>query len=196
MKRIIKKLLTIFYHPIVSVIFYFKGFKDFTIGPRMQINSFKYISGQRGIAIGRDSRFMFVGEYCGQSYNPYLKIGKAVSIGNRFTALCGAPIVLEDNCLIASDVLITSENHGTNPEAAESYSQIPLSVAPVTIGAGTWIGEKVSIMPGVCLGERCIVGAGAVVTRSFPAYCMIGGIPARVLKQYDTKEHAWVKATA
>lgn len=195
MKKAIKFILTVIFHPIVTVAFFRRGFRNFTIGEKMQINTFKYISGQNGISIGKDSRFMFVDEYCGKPCNPSLIIGKSVCIGNRFTALCGAPIELGDNCLIASDVLITSENHGINPEESDSYSKTPLSVAPVMIGEGVWIGEKACIMPGVSLGKRCIVGAGAVVTHSFPPYCIIGGIPAKVIKRYNFSKHQWEKAT-
>lgn len=81
--------------------------------------------------------------------------------------LSGAPIKIEDNCLIASDVLITSEKHGTDLEMADSYAMTPLLCLPIEIGKGCWIGEKSTILPGVQLGERCIVAAGAVVTKSF-----------------------------
>lgn len=69
----------------------------------------------------------------------------------------------------------------------------PLVASPVTIGRGCWIGEKVSIMPGVVLGNKCVVGANSVVTKSFPDYCIIGGIPARIIKKYDFIEHRWVR---
>lgn len=48
------------------------------------------------------------------------------------------------------------------------------------------------IMPGVTLGKRCIVAAGAVVTKSFPDYSMIAGVPAKIIKKFDVATGAWV----
>lgn len=129
----------------------------------------------------------------GGVYKPSVEIGTNVCIGSGFSALSAAPIVIEDNCLFASNIIVTSENHGMNPEIADSYADTPLEGKPVYIGKGCWIGEKASIMPGVTLGDRCIVAANAVVTKSFPAYSLIGGVPARMMKRYDLKSHAWVK---
>lgn len=193
MKKIAKSILTFIYHPIVTICFLKKGIKRFVIGSRIQINSFKYLSISEGLNLGKDSRFMFVSEYHGGKYNPLLKIGKNVCIGNRFTILCAEPIIIEDNCLLASDVLITSENHGINPEISLSYSELPLTGECVKIGKGTWIGEKVSILPGVEIGEKCIIATGAVVTHSCPAYCMMAGVPARIIKRYDFDKHEWIK---
>jgi acetyltransferase-like isoleucine patch superfamily enzyme len=49
-------------------------------------------------------------------------------------------------------------------------------------------------MPGVALGDHCIVGANSTVTHSFPAYSMVGGSPARLLKQYCAEDRAWLPA--
>lgn len=49
----------------------------------------------------------------------------------------------------------------------------------VTIGNDVWIGTRSIIMPGVCIGNGVIVGAGAVVTRNVPDYAVVGGVPAR-----------------
>jgi acetyltransferase-like isoleucine patch superfamily enzyme len=53
---------------------------------------------------------------------------------------------------------------------------------PIVIGNDCWIGTRVIILPGVHLGNKCIVAAGAVVTRSFPDNSIIGGVPAKLIK--------------
>ena len=78
-----------------------------------------------------------------------------------------------------------------DPEYGESYGITPLISKQVIIGEGCWIGEKAIILPGVELGKRCIVAAGAVVTKSFPAYSLVGGVPAKVLKKYNFDYHSW-----
>lgn len=59
---------------------------------------------------------------------------------------------------------------------------------PVTIGNDCWIGAGAIILGGVTLGDNVTVAAGAVVTRSFPGDCIIGGVPARVIRKFNTRE--------
>ena len=54
---------------------------------------------------------------------------------------------------------------------------------PVKIGDDCWMGANAIILPGVELGKGCVVGAGSVVTKSFSEYSVVGGVPARLLKQ-------------
>ena len=93
--------------------------------------------------------------------------------------------------LIASNVLISSENHGTDPESDIPYSGQPLLSAPVFIGEGCWIGERVMILPGVTIGKKCIIGAASVVTKDVPDYCIALGSPAKVVKKYNFETHEW-----
>lgn len=192
LKRIVKKGLSFFSNPIKYTLLWIRGNRDFVIGSRFQINTTKYLKLGNNVSIGRDARFLFVSEYAGQTYEPSVEIGSNISIGNRFSALSAARIEIKDNNLIASDVLITSENHGIDLEKCRSYAESPLVGKEVIIGEGCWIGEKVSIMPGVTLGERCIVAANSVVTHSFGAGKMLAGAPARVIKHYDYDKHQWI----
>lgn len=193
MKWKIKTMLSFMWHPIVSSRFLVDGCSNFYLCKHLKINSVKLLTVGDEFYLGNNSRIHFIQNYHGKSYNPFLKIGKQVDIGQRFTALCAAPIVIEDNALLASDILITSENHGMDPESEQSYAKQPLIAKPIKIGKGCWIGEKVSIMPGVTLGEKVIVAANSVVTKSFPSYTLIGGVPAKVIKKYDFNQHKWVK---
>ena len=166
--------------------------RHFVIMPQMTINNMTKLTVGDNFYLGRNSRFLMVSSYKGIAYSSSVKIGKNVSIGNRFTALSASPITIGDDCLLASDILITSENHGMDPEKNASYADNPLDAAPVSIGNGCWIGEKAVILPGVSLGDKCIVAASSVVNKSFPSYTLIGGVPARVLKTYDFETHQWI----
>lgn len=80
---------------------------------------------------------------------------------------------------IASNVGIISGNH-------DLYDHSKHNVKPIYIDDYCWVGMNSVIMPGVKLGPRTIVGAGSVVTKSFPeGYCVIGGNPAKVIKNLD-----------
>lgn len=59
---------------------------------------------------------------------------------------------------------------------------------PITLGNNVWLGGGVVITPGVTLGDNVVVAAGSVVTKSFPANCVIGGNPAKVIKEIDVEE--------
>jgi acetyltransferase-like isoleucine patch superfamily enzyme len=62
----------------------------------------------------------------------------------------------------------------------------------VRLGPNCFIGYHAIILPGVQLGAHCIVGANSVVTKSFPAYCMIAGVPAKLIKKYSYKVNKWL----
>ena len=121
-------------------------------------------------------------------------IGNGCYCGFHLSILAGADIIIHDNVLIASYVLISSENHEIDPRSSIPYMEQELRCFPVEIGEGTWIGEKVSIMPGVTVGKKCVIGANAVVTHSIPDYSMAVGSPARIIKRYDFDKGEWIKA--
>ena len=62
---------------------------------------------------------------------------------------------------------------------------------PIFIGNGTWIGINATILGGTEIGKNSVVAAGAIVKGKFPDYCVIGGIPAKILKQYYPEENTW-----
>lgn len=124
---------------------------------------------------------------------PHIRIGNNCYLGYHLSILAGADVQIDDGVLMASDILITTETHGMDPESDIYYMDQPLTVAPVHIKTGTWLGEKVMVMPGVTIGEKCIVGAGSIVTKSIPDYCIAVGNPARVIKKYNFDIHSWEK---
>lgn len=193
MTSYIKYLLTFIFHPIAAMTFLLRGRKKVIIGRGMHFRSLKDIDFGNNVSIGNNGRIVCIRKHGGQQYTPGIKLGNNVCIINHFTALSTAPIVIEDNCLIASFVLVTSENHGFDPEMAKSYSPTPLTAEPVTIKNGCFIGEKASVMPGVTIGERSIVAANSVVTRDVPPYSMVAGAPAKVIRTWDAAIKKWVK---
>lgn len=66
--------------------------------------------------------------------------------------------------------------------------KLPGQDAPVVIEDGCWLGANITILKGVTLGRGSVVAAGAVVTKSFPPYCIIGGVPAHIIKMRFTPE--------
>ena len=191
LKRFIKILLGFLRNPILLISLYRTGGRNIVLGKGMRFKNSSFLKLGSNVTICDNARFLFVKEYKGESYNPKSVIGDNVFIAYNFTLMAAAPITIHNNVLIASNVVITSENHGINPELTSSYSETPLVGSPVEIGEGCWLGEKVMVMPGVKLGERCVVAAGAVVTKSFPSYSLIAGVPAKLVKKYNHNTHSW-----
>jgi acetyltransferase-like isoleucine patch superfamily enzyme len=91
-------------------------------------------------------------------------------------------IEIGDYTQVAPNVVIVSANH-------DIYDSRKHIEAKVTIGKYCWLGAGCKIMPGVTLGDFTIVGAGAVVTKSFPeGYCILGGVPAKKIKDLEKEK--------
>lgn len=125
------------------------------------------------------------------------KYDSSIVIGNRVSATGGLQvsaitrIYIEDDVMFAGNVSITDALHGFE-NAHVPYKYQPLfRSAPVTIGKGSWIGQNVVILPGVTIGEQCIIGANSTVTRSVPSRTIAYGNPARVSKIWEEKTQQW-----
>lgn len=97
----------------------------------------------------------------------------AVSGGCYIQGMNG--VFIDDDVIIAPSVTIISANH--NPTDISKW----IKTEPVRIGKRCWIGANAVILPGVQLGDGVIVGAGAVVTKSFPSGAVVGGVPAKII---------------
>lgn len=154
-----------------------------------------HIKGQKFFKIGRDVSIdsnARIDVYKTKDVIPQLKIANNVMISFNFTALVTTSLVIDENVLIASNVFITTENHGINPELGPYINQQLVS-GDVHIKRNVWIGEKVIILPGVTVGEYSIIGAGSIVTKNIPPYSIACGNPAKVIKKYDLDKHSWAK---
>lgn len=107
------------------------------------------------------------------SYRTYQSF--AISRGCYVQAING--ITFGEGVLFGPGVKIISANH--HPK---NYN-LSLPGKPIKLGKKVWIGANAVILPGIELGDNVVVGAGAVVTRSFPANTVIGGVPARTVKR-------------
>ncbi len=130
-------------------------------------------------------------EYAGVKYRPEIRIGNGVYIGRYAYFVAIDSIVIEDGCVLSEYVYITDNAHGLHPDRGPIMKQPLESKGPVHIGRNCFLGFRVSVMPGVTLGEHCVVGANSVVTRSFPAYSMIAGVPAKAIKIYNKETRTW-----
>ena len=114
----------------------------------------------------------------------YTDCGKNITIGkNVFINTCcnfqdQGGITIGDGSLIGHKVVLATLNHGFAPE-----DRCTLYPAPITIGRNVWIGASATILSGVTIGDNAIIAAGAVVTKDVPPNVIVGGVPAKVMKQ-------------
>ena len=80
-------------------------------------------------------------------------------------------------------MVLATLNHGFEP--ARRKDLLP---APIVIGRKVWIGSNATVLPGVTIGDRSIVAAGAVVNRDVPPDVIVGGVPAKVIKHLEISE--------
>lgn len=108
--------------------------------------------------------------------NTHVAEGVFINAGCRFQDQGG--IYLGEGALIGHNCVIATLNHSMDPE-----TRADLSPAPVHIGAHAWLGGGAIVLPGVTVGEGAVVAAGAVVTKDVAPRTVVGGVPARLIKE-------------
>lgn len=128
-----------------------------------------------------------------EAVTPRLIIGNRVHFGKMNRIGCDNKIVIEDDVLFAPHVHISDRNHGFEDIHVPISRQKVTSKGSVVIGAETWLGFGCQVMSGVKIGRHCVIAAGAIVVKDVPDYCIVGGNPARILKQYNQETRKWEK---
>jgi len=119
----------------------------------------------------------------------YTDFGKNISIGKDVFINSGCHfqdqggITIGDGSLIGHNVVLATINHDLNPANHRKNHY-----APISIGRYVWIGSNATILPGVTIGDWAVVAAGAVVTKDVPPNTVVGGVPARILKNISAEE--------
>ena len=128
-----------------------------------------------------EGAYMFPPFYtdCGKN----LKIGKNVFINSCCQFQDQGGITIGDGTLVGPKTVIATLNHHMNPSKRAN-----LFPKPVVIGKNVWIGANVTILPGVTIGDGAIIAAGAVVNKNVEANTVVGGVPAKLIKQIETEE--------
>lgn len=163
-----------------------------SFGNNSRIGCYSTFEGLNWISIGNNCR---VGRYAvitawdnfnKESYTPRIVIGNNCSIGEFVHITAIKSIKIGNNVLMGRRVTISDNSHGVN----ESFTELQTppnrrklySKGEVVIEDNVWIGDKATILSGVRIGFGSIIGANAVVTKDVPAYSIVGGVPAKILR--------------
>ena len=110
-----------------------------------------------------------------------VKIGKGVMIMNNCLMMARGGITIDDGAMIAANAQLISNNH-------DLHDRQILRCKPVHIGRNAWIGAGATILPGVTVGDNAVVAAGAVVTKDVAPNTIVGGNPAKFIKEIPEKQ--------
>ena len=144
------------------------------------------------ISIGEGSRLnhhvivtAWQNHHTGTNNDADLTIGVGANIGEYTHITAMGKMRIGDNLLTGRWVTITDNGHGdTNLETLQSnpLQRRLFSKGNVIIGNNVWIGDKATILPGVTIGDGAVIAANSVVTKNVPAYSVVGGNPAKIIK--------------
>lgn len=109
-----------------------------------------------------------------------IQVGRNVFINHACEFMDRGGITIEDNVLIGPRVNLVTISHPLDPATRRATY-----CAPIVIRKGAWLGAAVSVMPGVTIGENAVVAANAVVTKDVPDNTIVGGVPARMIRNLE-----------
>ena len=152
---------------------------NFRIGRNSTINSIKRISVGQKVHIGSDAVIN-----CGiPSNKKSFFVGSNVYIGRMVQINAYDSVTIGDNVVFADRVYISDASHNYDDKDTPIIDNGTGFYGPVYIHSGAWIGIGACIMPGVTIGKNAIIGANAVVTKDVLDYNIVGGVPAKVIKE-------------
>jgi len=163
-----------------------------TMGPRSYIFHPYAIHPRHALTLGTRCEILKDSYISTHSPGAQVRIGDGTYIGRHLYLTAMDRVTIGAGCVLSDYVYITDLAHGLDPHGAFLLHQPLESKGPVEIGDGCFLGFRASILPGVTLGAHCVVGTNAVVTRSFPAYTMLAGVPARAIKTYSLEQKQWI----
>lgn len=143
-----------------------------------------------GFMSGRGCRFEVYG-------GGVIAFGDGCHIGDMVHIVSSGKVSIGEGCLFASKVFISDTSHGEYGQNGDSPyvppNERPLVHSFVAIGDNVWLGENVVVLPGVTIGDGCVIGANSTVTKDIPANSIAVGSPAVPIKRYDDSEMEWMK---
>lgn len=138
------------------------------------------ISFGTNVSIGKNTTIICTGTL--KKIGTGFSVGNNVGLGTHGFMGCAGGVAIGDNTILGNYVSIHSENHNYDNRNKPIRLQ-GVCRQGVSIGKDCWIGAKVTILDGAVIGDGCVVAAGSVVRGTIPPFSVIGGIPARVIKQ-------------
>lgn len=155
-------------------------------GSQIEIGPNANIHFGRGVSFKRDFTGVFYGNVI---------LGDRVWFNRGCYVSVHGGLIIGDYCMFGEGTSIHDENHviECSPEPLPLRGFV---VKPITIGKNVWVGAKATILQGIHIGDNAVIGANAVVTRDVPANTIVGGIPARIIRELRAGEQSFQERNA
>lgn len=130
------------------------------------------------LLFNESGRYINIGRKCRLSNN--ISMGNESSLGDG--AYVSGTLIIGESTMIAPQCVFLGIDHVFDEETLDN-NVLAKKNKPIKIGSHSWLGYGVKVLSGVNIGDYVIVGAGAVVTKDVESYCVVGGVPAKVIKK-------------
>ena len=132
--------------------------------------------------LGRTGRQFLIEQPFACDYGYNIEIGENFYMNVNGVILDGAPVIFGNNVFVGPSCGFYTAGH---PLQAEPRNRGLEYAYPIRVGNNVWIGAQVCVLPGVTIGDNCVIGAGSVVTRNIPPFSLAVGNPCRVIRCLD-----------
>lgn len=176
---------------------YFAGWKKAYLGRGSRVIGTRFIEVGERVSIGRYAWIEAVTGSGTETFHPAIKIGQSCYVSERLHISAINRIEIGNDCLFGSGVYISDHNHGSYKGEIQSHPDEPpvtrrlISHGPVSIGSKVWVGDNVTIIGPVRIGDGVVVAANSVVTRDVPDNVIVAGVPAKIIKKFDSSSSSW-----
>lgn len=126
-------------------------------------------------------------------FNPSIEVGNGTVIGRFAHITISNQLIIEENVLITEGVLISDTLHQYEDIHVPIIKQPMGSLGPIILGTGSWICNGARVFGKVRIGKHSVVGANTYVDKDVPDYCIVAGLPPRIIKRYDFEKNQWIK---
>ena len=141
------------------------------------------------LSIGRNTLIESLCAICTWHGDVILKDGASIGIGS----IVMGPVLIGEGSACSQNCFISGQSHHYE-DISENFLRQGVETEQVVIGKNVWIGANSVILPGVKIGDNSVIGAGSAIIEDVPAYSVIAGNPAKIIKQYDSESKLWVRA--
>ena len=140
------------------------------------------------LSVGRNALIESLCAICTWHGDVILEDGASIGIGS----IVMGPVLIGEGSACSQKCFITGQSHHYE-DISQNFLRQGVETEQVVIGKNVWIGANSVILPGVKIGDNSVIGAGSTVIEDVPAYSLVAGNPAKIIKQYTFKTKQWVR---
>jgi acetyltransferase-like isoleucine patch superfamily enzyme len=138
------------------------------------------------LSLGKNTLIESLCVICTWHGDVILKEGASIGIGS----IVLGPVLIGEGSACSQNCFISGQSHHYE-DVSKNFLRQGVETRQVVIGKNVWIGANSVILPGVKIGDNSVIGAGSTIIEDVPAYSVVAGNPAKIIKQYDSETKQW-----